>query len=152
MTVGAKRNGGQETSLIYQMHDIMELGALGVGNDYITTSQYGGTGHAGDIGTMPKDEYGIKTCVGTGRRVARVASMHVTGRRYQLQGPLKVGVLILQDKERLLQRYLKKICSEVESRADFEFVELAEKKIMPCMACDICPCRIGEDQDYRCVR
>ena len=40
--------------MIYQLHDMMDLGFLGVGNDYETTSQYGGTGHAGDIGTMPQ--------------------------------------------------------------------------------------------------
>ncbi|MDY7001967.1 MAG: flavodoxin family protein, partial [Thermodesulfobacteriota bacterium] len=61
LAVGAKRNGGQETTLIYQMHDMMDLGLLGVGNDFETTSQYGGTGHAGDVGMMPKDDYGIGT-------------------------------------------------------------------------------------------
>ena len=51
IAVGAKRNGGQETALIYQMMDMAELGLLAVGNDSDTTSQYGGTAHAGDIGT-----------------------------------------------------------------------------------------------------
>ena len=55
LAVGAKRNGGQETTLIYQMLDMLNIGLLAVGNDSETTSQYGGTGHAGDVGTMPKD-------------------------------------------------------------------------------------------------
>ena len=32
IAVGAKRNGGQETTLIYQMLDMLQLGALAVGN------------------------------------------------------------------------------------------------------------------------
>jgi len=43
VSVGAKRNGGQETALIYQILDMTNLGMLGVGNDSETTSQYGGT-------------------------------------------------------------------------------------------------------------
>ena len=152
VTVGAKRNGGQETSLIYQMHDIMDLGALGVGNDYITTSQYGGTGHAGDIGTMPKDHYGLNTCVGTGRRVARVAEMRFLSKDYKLKSDLRVGIWILQDKEKILSNYLTSICEELSGSARFDFFNLTDKRILPCMACDICPCRVGKDQEYRCVR
>lgn len=151
VTVGAKRNGGQETALIYQMHDVMNLGALGVGNDYITTSQYGGTGHAGDIATMAKDEYGLNTCVGTGRRVARVAKMHSLNKKYKLKSKVRIGVLILQDKDKKLSNYLETICNELTDAAHFEFIDLTTKNILPCLACDICPCRIGEDQDYRCV-
>ncbi len=76
LAVGAKRNGGQETTLIYQLIDMINAGLLGVGNDSETTSQYGGTGHAGDIGTMPEDDYGLETSMGTGRRIARVAKMY----------------------------------------------------------------------------
>ena len=43
LAVGAKRNGGQETTLIYQMLDMVNLNMLAVGNDHRTTAQYGGT-------------------------------------------------------------------------------------------------------------
>ena len=152
VTVGAKRNGGQETSLIYQMHDIMDLGALGVGNNYITTSQYGGTGHAGDIGTMPKDTYGLNTCIGTGRRVANVAEMKILGQGYELKSTVNIGVWILQDKNKELINYLAPICQELSDSAQFEFIDLTDSTILPCMACDICPCRVGKDLDYRCIR
>nr|WP_320191919.1 NAD(P)H-dependent oxidoreductase [uncultured Desulfobacter sp.] len=152
VTVGAKRNGGQETALIYQMHDMMDIGALGVGNDYLTTSQYGGTGHAGDVGTMPKDGYGLNSCIGTGRRVARVSAMKEHSRGYELGSPLKIGVWILQDQSHKLQEYLTPLCDKLSDQANFKFVNLTNKNILPCMACDICPCRIGKDQEYRCIR
>ena len=60
ISVGAKRNGGQETSLIYQTLDMVNMGMLAVGNDSQTTSQYGGTVVAGDIGKLTDDDYGIK--------------------------------------------------------------------------------------------
>jgi len=61
IAVGAKRNGGQETTLIYHLIDMLNIGFMGVGNDSETTSQYGGTGLAGDVGTMNKDSYGLAT-------------------------------------------------------------------------------------------
>lgn len=151
-TVGAKRNGGQETALIYQLHDMMDMGLLGVGNDFSTTSQYGGTGHAGDVGLMPKDEYGLKTCVGVGRRVARVASFLCASREKRLDDKLRVGLWLLQDKDDALWRLLAPAVAALSDRADIDVVRMHEMHIKPCMACDICPARVGPDQEYRCVR
>ena len=39
LAVGAKRNGGQETTLIYQMLDMLNMGLLAVGNGHETTAQ-----------------------------------------------------------------------------------------------------------------
>ncbi|MDZ7641819.1 MAG: NAD(P)H-dependent oxidoreductase [Desulfurivibrio sp.] len=47
ISVGAKRNGGQETLLIYQLLDFIEFKMFGVGNDSKSTAQYGGTCTAG---------------------------------------------------------------------------------------------------------
>lgn len=151
-SVGAKRNGGQETTLIYQMHDMMDLGLLGVGNDFSTTSQYGGTGHAGDVGLMPKDEYGLKTSLGVGRRVARVASFLRAAGQRRLMDKLRVGVWVLQDKDNTLRRLLEPAVAALSDRADIDLVPMHEMDIKPCMACDNCPARIGPDEDYRCVR
>jgi len=151
-TVGAKRNGGQETSLIYQLHDMMDLGLLGVGNDFSTTSQYGGTGHAGDVGLMPKDEYGLKTSVGVGRRVARVASFMRAAQHRRLEDKLRVGVWLLQDKDDTLRKLLEPAVAALSDRADIDLVPMHEMDIKPCLACDICPAQVGPDEDYRCVR
>lgn len=151
-TVGAKRNGGQETALIYQMYDMMEVGALGVGNDHLTTSQYGGTGHAGDVATMPADEYGIKTSIGTGRRVARVASMLKFNDEYRLEGKVKVGFWVLQERGEQLMRFLAPILEEFSDEAEFVPIRIDNEQILPCLACDLCPSRVGDDDEYRCVR
>jgi multimeric flavodoxin WrbA len=96
VAVGAKRNGGQETTLIYQMIDLTNLNMLAVGNDTETTSQYGGTAVAGDVGTLAKDRYGVDTAIGTGRRVARVCQLLARARELPAP-PTRVDVWLLQD-------------------------------------------------------
>jgi multimeric flavodoxin WrbA len=72
LAVGAKRNGGQETTLIFQTLDFLNLGSKVVGNGYDTTAQYGGTLVAGDIGKLQEDTYGIKTALSTGKNLANM--------------------------------------------------------------------------------
>jgi multimeric flavodoxin WrbA len=151
-TVGAKRNGGQETTLIYQLHDMMSLGLVGVGNDYVTTSQYGGTGWAGDINTMVKDDSGLESCMGTGRRVATVASYITASREYRLLQKLRVSIVVLQDREREFSDVLKPFLDAIASRVQLSWFHLEEEQILPCMACDICPHSVGPDEVYRCIR
>lgn len=150
LAVGAKRNGGQETTLIYQMLDLINLGMLGVGNDSDTTSQYGGTAHAGDIGTIPKDEYGINTSLGTGRRIGRVAAELRLGRDCDLADPLRLGVWILQDRGNemagMAAPFLRELAG-VETRT----TTLTDYRVRPCLACDICPIHVGSDEEYRCI-
>jgi multimeric flavodoxin WrbA len=152
LTVGAKRNGGQETALIYQMHDMMNLGFVGVGNDFETTSQYGGTGHAGDVGMMAKDEYGLNTCIGLGRRVARTASLLRASRRFRLKEKVRLGVWVLQEKDGKLLEMLEPILAGLSDAAEVDVVSLHEKDILPCMACDICPPKVTPDSEYSCIR
>ena len=99
VAVGAKRNGGQETTLIYQIVDLLNAGMMCVGNDSETTSQYGGTVLAGDVGTAWKDEYGLNTSMGAGRRIARVAWQMRKGAGTTVDGKLRVGFWILQDRD-----------------------------------------------------
>jgi len=101
---------------------------------------------------MPKDTYGLNTCIGTGRRVANVAEMKILGQGYELKSTVNIGVWILQDKNKELINYLAPICQELSDSAQFEFIDLTDSTILPCMACDICPCRVGKDLDYRCIR
>jgi multimeric flavodoxin WrbA len=100
LAVGAKRNGGQETTLIYQMLDMLNMGMLAVGNGHETTAQYGGTAKAGDVGTFAADLYGLETCIGTGRRVARTAMMRSLRREgVSLADKLAVHIWIVQDSD-----------------------------------------------------
>lgn len=151
IAVGAKRNGGQETALIYQLMDMLNLGFLGVGNDSETTSQYGGTGLAGDIGTMPKDQYGLDTAMGTGRRIARVAKMVSLAENHKLKANPKVLYWILQDSNHLAKEIIKNLPIEFTSQINADIIDISEKSIMRCIACDVCPTHIDIDEEYRCI-
>ncbi len=150
LAVGAKRNGGQETTLIYQMLDLINLDLLAVGNDSDTTSQYGGTAHAGDIGTIPKDEYGINTCLGTGRRIGRVAAELALGKESRLADPLRLGMWVLQDRNDEVAKMAMPFLQELDN-VDLRATNLTGYRIRPCLACDICPTHVGPDQEYRCI-
>lgn len=149
IAVGAKRNGGQETTLIYQMLDFVNLGYWAVGNDSDTTAQYGGTGHAGDIGTMHKDSYGLRTAMGTGRRIASL--IRELGHRRTVSGPVKVLFVVLQDRHGEAARRLAEMLHGLEGELQATIVNAEEKRIAPCIACDICPTHIDVDDIYRCI-
>ncbi len=155
ISVGAKRNGGQETALIYQMLDMIDIGLLAVGNDFETTSQYGGTGHAGDIGTMPKDTYGINTSLGVGRRIAHVTLSLDAGHHCTLKAPLRLGLWILQDRDgeagKRAKQAIEKSLKNSSTAAELKTINFTEDTIRPCIACDICPTHVGPDSEYRCI-
>ncbi|MBU1249301.1 MAG: flavodoxin family protein [Proteobacteria bacterium] len=150
IAVGAKRNGGQETTLIYQMLDLMNCGFIGVGNDSDTTSQYGGTGHAGDIGAMAGDTYGLNTCLGTGRRIARVAAILHSGTEFQLRDNLHLGAWKLQDRNNALDQLLPRLFEASGITPHAHHFDMTDKNIRPCNACSSCPSSIGPDHEYRC--
>ena len=156
VAVGAKRNGGQETNLIYQLNDMTNLGMLGVGNDSETTSQYGGTGVAGDVGTFHADGYGLDTCIGTGRRVGGVTHALASAGGLRLSTPLRVDVWLLQDSTSPRFRdYLESITAQlpedVQQAVEFNLKDFSTEYIRRCIACDICPTEIGEADQYRCI-
>ncbi len=149
--VGAKRNGGQETTLIYQMMDMVNVGLLAVGNDSDTTSQYGGTAHAGDVGTIPKDSYGIDTSIGAGRRIGRVAQVLATGDETALADRLRIGLWLLQDRDGAMAARVRPLLDEIAGEAETRSLDVLEHRIRPCIACDICPTHVGPDEEYRCI-
>ena len=149
IAVGAKRNGGQETTLIYQMLDFVNVGYWAVGNDSDTTAQYGGTGLAGDVGTMQKDGYGLKTSMGTGRRIASL--IHDLSPQRSVNGPVKVLFVVLQDRRGEAHQRLEKMLGAFDGELKATIVNAAEKRIIPCIACDICPTHIDVDDVYRCI-
>lgn len=150
IAVAAKRNGGQETSLIYQLMDMLDIGFLGVGNDWRTTAQYGGTCHAGDVGMMASDSVGIDTAVGVGRRVGTVALMNRMGEDHQLQGRHRLVFLVAQDKDEVALRYAQ-VLAQQAPQADVTLIDVTKLKIHSCQACDICPATVGVDKDSRCI-
>ena len=155
IAVGAKRNGGQETTLVYQMVDFSNLNMLCIGNDSETTSQYGGTAHAGDVGTLHLDDYGINTSLGTGRRLGRVLDIYKRGLMVKLKEPIRIRIFLLQDDSKHRgQRLLQDFCNTLNNSqkdAVFELCDYTEDKIYRCIACDICPTHMGVHSDYRCI-
>lgn len=151
IAVGAKRNGGQETTLIYQLLEMTAFGMLGVGNDSETTSQYGGTILAGDIGTAADDSYGLGTSMGTGRRLAHVALQLYRSREYSLSGKLKVMFWILQDADGYAMERVKELIARAGDNIEAKVLEIVDGNVGRCIACDICPIHIGPDDEYRCI-
>ena len=155
VAVGAKRNGGQETTLIYQLIDATNMNMLAVGNDSATTAQYGGTSHAGDVGTMAADDYGIKTSVGTGRRLAMASQMWDRGAKKSLVDNTRVAVWLLQDtKENRGRTLIEDFCAAVEKQTEgveFRVSDFTQEEIYRCIACDVCPTDVGTAEEYRCI-
>jgi multimeric flavodoxin WrbA len=148
IAVGAKRNGGQETTLIYQMLDMVRLGLLTVGNDSETTAQYGGTGHAGDVGTMWKDAYGLETSMGTGRHMARVLKYFSAARRGV---PPRALFLVLQDDQGVAASFVNRLVECFGRSLLPTVIDVTDRLIDRCVACDLCPTRVGFDEEYRCA-
>lgn len=151
VAVGAKRNGGQETTLIYQLWDVLQLGLVGLGNDSETTSQYGGTGHAGDIGTMSSDKYGLSTSMGAGRRIARVAQLFFQSTKYKMKEGPNIGFLIMQDRDGQARAQVEWLLKNKDFNCNAQIIDITQNSIKRCLACDICPTHIDKDEVYRCI-
>jgi multimeric flavodoxin WrbA len=72
ITVGASRNGGQETT-ISSIHEFMLIHDAIVVGDGAPMAHYGGTGVGGAAGDAKSDQTGVDTSVNLGRRVAQLA-------------------------------------------------------------------------------
>jgi multimeric flavodoxin WrbA len=156
IAVGAKRNGGQETTLIYQMLDMLNMGLLAVGNGHETTAQYGGTAKAGDVGTFASDQYGLETCIGTGRRVARIAQMRSSsGNGAGLADRLSIHLWLVQDgNDRRGFRYFQNWANDLRDRdpsVDVRIFDAADDVVVRCLACELCPTHLGDSDEYRCI-
>jgi multimeric flavodoxin WrbA len=154
LAVGAKRNGGQETALVYQLIDMINLNMLGVGNNSETSSQYGGTVVAGDIGSVIGDEYGIDTSIGTGKRVARISRLSTLPKPIKETKRAAIEIWLVQDKKNKSGlKYIEKFVSELKNKSDIsikirDFTDVSTHR---CIACDICPISSGPTKDYRCI-
>lgn len=149
IAVGAKRNGGQETTLIYQVLDMTNLGLWAVGNDSETTSQYGGTCHAGDIGQMHIDNYGLSTSMGVGRRLANLLMMVHSAPK--IRGKIKVLFIILQEGHNIAKQQIDNLIKNFSSRIEATVIDATKLHLIRCLACDVCPKKIDIDEKYRCT-
>lgn len=164
VSVGSKRNGGQETTNVYALFESLNYGAIVVGNGP-KTCQYGGTGWAGDIGVVTSDEFGLETSLGTGLRVSRVAELQKLamsldeadlGRSHP--EPFRIGVLLTRDKDGALRSQIEQEIARIDDTAvQFDIVDFSQTYIQACIGCDVCPTPAkveaisGRGEDYKCI-
>lgn len=142
VSVGAKRNGGQETTVIYSLFEALNQNAMVVGNGP-PTSQYGGTAVGGHKGTVIKDAWGLETAFGTGTRVAHVSKLLNKGKSNRLGRPIKILVLVtMDDTKQILVSFLEKFLTRAEGfmpNVEFQLENVLNSTIFRCLACDTCP-------------
>ncbi len=74
ISVGASRNGGQETT-IRQIHDFMLIHNMIIVGDNEPTAHYGGTGVGGAVGDCNNDNHGLETSKNLGEKIVSVLKM-----------------------------------------------------------------------------
>ncbi|MGI6465107.1 MAG: flavodoxin family protein [Methanobacterium sp.] len=72
ISVGASRNGGQETTL-NTIHNFMFIQDMIIVGDGAPLGHYGGAGVSGAAGDAAQDEVGLETSANLGKRVAELA-------------------------------------------------------------------------------
>ena len=150
ISVGAKRNGGQETTNVFGMHTIIEMGGMVVGNGP-PTSQFGGTTVGGNIGTMENDYFGIMTSEGTGTKVGEVANILAIGRSKEKDKKIRISFLVLQEKDDILQSHIRNIIEpHGNENVEFNIIDITKYNFNRCFACNVCP-NGPEDKDYKCI-
>jgi len=162
VSVGSKRNGGQETTNVYALFENLTHGAYIVGNGP-KTCQYGGTGWGGDIGDVVSDEFGLETSMGTGIRVSQVANVLKSARgttvaNPETEEPLDIGIIVTKELDDIVKTSIQNDLAAIEfDGVEFEVVDMTEEYIQACIACDVCPTPrkvedvTGNGQDYKCI-
>ena len=142
VAVGAKRNGGQETTIIYSLFEALNQNSLIVGNGP-PTSQYGGTGVGGKKGTVINDRWGLETAYGTGARVTQVGLISDAGKKNPRKQAIEVLILVtMDDTQQSLYCYLQDFLLRVEkkiSNTKFKLVNVLDETIHRCLGCEKCP-------------
>lgn len=152
VSVGAKRNGGQETTNIFAIHNFTELGALVVGNGP-PTSQYGGTCVGGEIGTMENDYFGIMTSSGVGEKVAQAARLIKEGKKENNKNII-IDFWILEDEKSKVYNYIDDLIKNISlkyNNIEFKLLDLTKHKFNRCFACSICPYNRDDISSYKCI-
>lgn len=139
VSVGAKRNGGQETTNIYAIYEALMQDAIAVGNGP-ETSQYGGAAVAGDPGKVLSDDLGLETSYGTGQRVATLATILKNGLHPKLDKDIKISVFLTMDNAegryiRIISDYFK----DCKKHLHINILNLTDYTIYRCTGCMVCP-------------
>ena len=143
ISVGAKRNGGQEATIIFSAWDWMELGVI-VHNEGYPRSQFGGICVAGSIGhSIEDDSWGVMTCIALGKRIAQTALILKAG---DLKEKIRITFWKMEDKSYILPPEWNISDSEIK------YLELHKMNFHRCLGCQVCPSTRDENTDYRCFK
>ncbi|MGD8561702.1 MAG: flavodoxin family protein [Desulfarculaceae bacterium] len=123
VAVGAKRNGGQETTLIYCLMDALAQGALAVGNGP-KTCQYGGTIVAGDAGKALEDSWGIERAGELGRQVAKMSSIAAVGKASE--APTNLNLMVLMTMDRADRKYANLVKDYMEKQGHSHNIDVLD--------------------------
>jgi len=154
LSIGAKRNGGQETTNIYTLYEAMMQEAIVIGNGP-KTSQYGGTVHAGDLNKAIEDSFGMETSYGTGRQVAQLSKL-LQPQVIQKNEKLNITILITMDSNKKYESIVEKYF-EVYNNHNITLYNLTDSNIYRCVSCSVCPSPklrekyIEDDPAYNCI-
>lgn len=156
LAVGAKRNGGQETTLIFQALDFLNMGCKVIGNGHDTTAQYGGTLVAGDIGKAINDDYGIKTALSTGKNIGEILNninLKKDISKINSNKAHKCSIFILQDnKEEECSKIIESLIKNYkDKKIEFSIFKVFKEEVHKCIACDVCPISYDRSDKYRCI-
>jgi multimeric flavodoxin WrbA len=153
-SVGAKRNGGQETAIIFALSEASRNGAIVCGNGP-STSQYGGTAWAGDLGSVREDAFGIDTSVGLGHKVARVAQALKHGQGGKTDD-LRVSFWITKDRDSIMDKSIRatvgKLKKKFSGRIRFRILDLTKLELKRCIGCSVCPFYFDKSDKYGIFR
>jgi len=149
-SVGAKRNGGQETSIMSALMEVLESGAFICGNGP-KTSQYGGTAWAGDLGSIREDNFGIETSIGVGKKVAEAAKLIRKNSKTSIDR-LTVSFWLTKDRDSFLKRHIESIIEEIKKDypewVTFKMLDLTTLKLRRCLGCSVCPFYFDKPEKY----
>lgn len=156
LSVGAKRNGGQESTNLFQLNEALLAGAHILGNGP-KTSQYGGTAVGGDLARVIDDHWGLETAYCTGVRMSQVSTI-ASSPNVTLKQPLNLTCLVTMDTpQRILHQTLSNLFEDYKktgNSVNLRVIQLIDDDIERCIACNICPIpeyRSTDGKDYACI-
>lgn len=150
VAVGTQRNGGQETAIEDMWRWFRAVGASFVGNGPVT-SQYGGTAWGGAIGSAEKDEYGVHTTEGAGKRLAQDVLLRALGKRLAEKGG-RVPVRLLFFYSGRRPDFFFPVPEGGGPELDFLSLEGDMADVEDCVACAVCPPgNVKEPGRYGCI-
>lgn len=153
LSVGAKRNGGQETTNIFILKELNDHRAFVVGNGP-PTSQYGGTSWAGNLGSIKEDNFGIITSMGTGKKISEILKIKNSEiSNFKDSKELKISLWLVSDKDDKIENTIDKFVKNIKLKnikINWDIINFTKFYIEHCKACPICPFYQKKREIYKC--